>query len=447
MDYWDLSPEKVKIGSINAWRISWRDGRKARFATFRLQREALDFKYDLVSLDGEDPRLVPSSRWACDGEFTTVAPARGGALTLADLESIRVQGPRDRYDEMSYVRLVIFGMESGVETITLDTASQRIADGQHLTLLITLDDIPAAFLTAWAKSQPPAKPVAGYDGAPAYPVVKLHGESDNAEVNRILAEGYLVQDQYRSFSPATLRMIAVARGIGDLRHLPANSGEFNAYVDWQVVCSAVLTDLSVGMFMPGDMTDLKDRDWHWDGVSGLPAGPLADLQVYGSNLNGQWQGMSHTLGCQHRGRRQADRFTGDDQMMPLWQYVLISRDNRCSKCNGRSVRRPTALQLTYYKDMEALSDALKEVSIAVRGKRERFSHGMKDEQSAEITATLKRIEDTWCRRGYIDHLSLAEKKRLTDIIEETRKRVGNVDHQHAENGGSADVLRFPPGPR
>jgi len=447
MDYWDLSPEKVKIGSLNAWRISWREGRKARCATFRLQREAIDFKYDLVNLDGEDPRLVPSSRWVCDGELTTVAPARGGALTLADLERIRVQGPRDRYDEMSYVRLVVFGMESGVETITLDTASQRIADGQHLMLLTTLDDIPAAFLTAWAKSQPPAKAVTGYDGAPAHLVVKLHRESDGAEVDRILAEGYLVQDQYRSFSPATLRMIAVARGIGDLRQLPANSGELSAYVDWQVVCSAVLTDLHVDMFGPGDMSGLKDRDWHWDGVSGLPLGPLADLQVYGSNLNGQWQGMSHTLGCQHRGHRRTDRFTDDDQMMPLWQYVHIGRGNRCSKCGGRSVRRPTVLQLTYYKDMEALSDALKEVSIAVRGKRQRFSHRLKDEQSAEITTTLKRIEDTWCRRGYIDHLSLAEKERLTDLIEETRTRIGDIGHQHAENGGSADVLRFPPGPR
>jgi len=88
-----------------------------------------------------------------------------------------------------------------------------------------------------------------------------------------------------------------------------------------------------------------------------------------------------------------------------------------------------------------------QVSIAVRGKRQRFSHGLKDEQSAEITATLKRIGDTWCHRGYIDHLSLAEKERLTDLIEETRRRISDIGHPHAENGGSADVLRFPPGPR
>ncbi len=64
------------------------------------------------------------------------------------------------------------------------------------------------------------------------------------------------------------------------------------YVDWQVVSAAVLTDLSVDMFMPDDMTGMKDRDWHWDGVRGLPVGPPADLQIYGSNLNGHWQGIS-----------------------------------------------------------------------------------------------------------------------------------------------------------
>lgn len=241
-------------------------------------------------------------------------------------------------------------------------------------------------------------------------------------------------------------MIAVAWGIGDLRHLPANSGEFNAYVDWQVVSAAVLTDLSIDMFRPDDMTSLKYRDWHWDGVSGLPLGPLADLQVYGSNLNGYWQGMSHTLGCQHRGRRREDRFTGEDQMMPMWQYVQTSRDNRCSKCGGRSVRRPAAFQLTYYADMEALGDTLKAVSIAAHGERDRIFHGLKDEERAEVTATLKRIEDAWCQRRYPDHLSLPEEKRLTELIEEARRRIGDVGFPHTGNGGNADVLRFPKTP-
>lgn len=196
MDYWDLSPEKVRVG---AWRIFWRDGRKARSATFRLKREALDFRRDLVDLGGQDPRLVPRSRWACDGEFTSVAPAHAAALTLADLERIRAQGPRERHDDLSLVRLVVFSMESGAETITLDNAAQRITDGQHLMLLTTLDDIPSAFLTAWAKSQPPAKAMTGYDGAPAHPVVKLHRECDGAEVDRILAEGYLAQDRFYLF--------------------------------------------------------------------------------------------------------------------------------------------------------------------------------------------------------------------------------------------------------
>jgi hypothetical protein len=61
-----------------------------------------------------------------------VAPASAAALASADLERIRAQGPRDRFDDLSLVRLVVFSMESGVETITLDTAAQRIADGRHL---------------------------------------------------------------------------------------------------------------------------------------------------------------------------------------------------------------------------------------------------------------------------------------------------------------------------
>jgi hypothetical protein len=67
------------------------------------------------------------------------------------------------------------------------------------------------------------------------------------------------------------------------------------------VSAAVLTDLDIDMFMPGDAADAIDRSWRPYRVTGLPAGPLADLQVYGSDLDGRWEGMSHTLGCQHRG--------------------------------------------------------------------------------------------------------------------------------------------------
>lgn len=76
----------------------------------------------------------------------------------------------------------------------------------------------------------------------------------------------------------------------------------------------------------------------------------------------------------------------------------------------------------------------------------RVSHGLKDEERAEITATLKRIEDAWCRRRYPDHLSLPEEERLTDLIEEARRRIGDVGFPHTGNGGSADVLRFPQTP-
>jgi hypothetical protein len=90
--------------------------------------------------------------------------------------------------------------------------------------------------------------------------------------------------------------------------------------------------------------------------------------------------------------------------------------------------------------MKILSDTLKTVSIAARGKRDRFSYGLKDEERAEITATLKRIEEVWCRRRYPEHLSLPEENRLTDFIEEAHRRIGDVGIPDAGKGGNADVF-------
>jgi hypothetical protein len=447
VDYRDLAPDKVRVGNVDTWRIAWDDRHKARSASFKAKREATDFLKDLQDLSGRDPRVALGGTWGCDGEFTFKVSAKGRtrgqertALTAADIDRIRAGVPRGR--DWSLVCMVVFSMDSGLEAIALGDARKRVDDGQHLMMLALLDDVSPGFLASWAKSQSPAKALTGYDGRPEHPVVKLR-RAEGEEVDRILAEGLLSKNQDRSFSPATLRMIGIARSSSDLRYLPAVPEEFADCVDWNVVNAAVVTELDIGMFRPVEPNGSEDRDWHWDGVSGLPMGPLTDLQIYGSNLDGRWQGLSHTLGCQHRRRQFDDRYTAGDQMMPLSRYVQLTSEGRCSKCGGLSVRRPTAVQLAYYNDMNMLAEALQAVSIAGRTGLNSIPGGLKDEtKRAEVMETLARIEQTWGPRRYRDPLSSADEGRLIELLTEVRRRAGAIAEMARSDGKGADVLSF-----
>jgi hypothetical protein len=447
VDYRDLAPEKVRVGNVDAWRIVWHDKRRDRSACFRTKKDVVDFLGDLQDLNGRDPRVTLGGTWGCDGEFTFKVTAGGltqgrerAALTAVDIDRIRAGVPRGQ--DWSLVCLVVFSMDSGVETVALGDVKKRVADGQHLVMLALLNDVPPGFLRTWAKSQPPAKAVTGYDGRPEHPVRKLR-QAEGAELNRVIAEGLLAKDEARSFSPATVRMIAVARGSADLRYLPAVPGEYTDCIDWNVVNAAVLTELAVGMFAPAEPVDREERDWHWDGVAGLPLGPLADLQVYGSNLDGRWQGVSHAIGCQHRRRRLDDRYTSDDQMMPLARYVLLGGEGRCRKCGGRSVRQPTTLQLAYYNDMDVLGQALQAISIAGRTGLNAIPGGLKDEDKrAEVTETLARIEQTWGAPRYRDPLSPADEEGLTGLLTEARRRLGIIADLANPYRAGANVLPF-----
>lgn len=449
MGYSELEPEKIEIDGTTAWKLTWRKGRKVKIATFRSRREALRFRDDLSDLDGKDPRLVPAGRWVSDEKWTFAASVSGlisgpgrTALTAEDVERLRALGPRMRFEDTSLVRLVVFTITAGVETITLDDAAARIAKGDHLMLITPLDDIPGNFIHEWAKSQPPAKQMAGYGGSDAPPAVKLHRNSDPREVDPILAEMFLEEDADRVIhfaDPPTLRMVGIARGTHDLRALPDIPGELSGYIEWSTVGDALFADLELEIFRPAPWSEVENRDWHWDRVIGLPLGPLCELQIYGSNLDGRWQGLSHTLQCQHRGMRRADRFSDDDQMMPLWRYLLDGSDENCSKCGGRSARMPTVEQHAYYSDAEALADALAAVSQAEHNDFRGVPYGLKAERYTEILADLDRIEQTWLTR-YNAPLARSDSARLRKLITEARRRATASPAPKDEDETDATVI-------
>ncbi|MFC9337409.1 hypothetical protein ACFT0G_03085 [Streptomyces sp. NPDC057020] len=79
-------------------------------------------------------------------------------------------------------------------------------------------------------------------------------------------------------------------------------------------------------------------------------GPLAGLWIYGSNLNGLYQGRSHVVGrgCQH-----ARPFTPDTERMTLADLLDLTsfwewNGPGCSFCHGWSGQRLTPDQYTHY---------------------------------------------------------------------------------------------------
>lgn len=79
-------------------------------------------------------------------------------------------------------------------------------------------------------------------------------------------------------------------------------------------------------------------------------GPLADVWVYGSNLNGRYQGRSHAVG---QGCRHARPLTPDTERMTLAQLLGLSsfwewNGRSCSFCRGWSGQRLTPDQHAHY---------------------------------------------------------------------------------------------------
>ncbi|MFI6662948.1 hypothetical protein ACIBL8_46560 [Streptomyces sp. NPDC050523] len=79
-------------------------------------------------------------------------------------------------------------------------------------------------------------------------------------------------------------------------------------------------------------------------------GPLADVWVYGSNLNGRYQGRSHAVG---QGCRHARPLTPDTERLPLAHLLDLSsfwewNGPTCFLCHGWSGQRLTPDQHTHY---------------------------------------------------------------------------------------------------
>jgi hypothetical protein len=100
--------------------------------------------------------------------------------------------------------------------------------------------------------------------------------------------------------------------------------------------------------------------------AGFGTGPLADVQVYGSDVFDRYVGMSHAIGCHHHELLRAD----DDllslgELLPLWMEARAETERNywsrrwCSKCGGFSIRRLSDAQFEWVATCRAITELRK----------------------------------------------------------------------------------------
>ncbi|MET9147153.1 hypothetical protein [Streptomyces sp. NPDC004042] len=271
------------------------------------------------------------------GVFDDTAVFDRQPVTRAHLRALR------NYSYAADQLYIVFSTSGGAEVLPLQTIEKRVEQGWLGVIVAGASDLPESLLGPWIKEVAPAPeadegPHFGHDSA---------GQDDSFEADLGLAGGAQAAVQWAHGERAeehNLRLLAMARGVPDLRSLDTGRSGVLSVAVWE------------GLLTPGplDLTPFRapgtDR---WRRGSGLPLGVLGPLQIYATNADPAFEGKGHSPLCRHtrdRGLAQSDDL--------LRVSDLLARDDWdwCSKCGGYSARRLTDTQLSYYRAAHKLHD-------------------------------------------------------------------------------------------
>ncbi|MFC9387796.1 hypothetical protein [Streptomyces venezuelae] len=260
-------------------------------------------------------------------------------VTLAHLRALR--------DHSSYAAdqlYIVFSTSGGAEVLALQAIEKRVEQGWLGVIFAGASDLSDSLISPWIKEVAPASEAdeglhLGHDSA---------GQDDSFGVDLGLAGGTQAAVRWAYGERAkeqTLRLLAMARGVSDLRSLDTGrrSGVLSVAV-WEGLLTRGPLDLTP-FRAPG-----TDR---WRRGSGLPLGVLGPVQIYATNSDPAFEGKGHSPLCRHtrdRGLAQSDDL--------LRVSDLLARDDWdwCSNCGGYSARRLTDTQLSYYRAAHQLLD-------------------------------------------------------------------------------------------
>lgn len=287
---------------------------------------------------------------------------------------------------------LVFSTDNGAETLPLRVIEKRLAGGWQCFLVAGASDLPADVIKPWVR-EVGAKPEDRENLWPEH----THGPHDPLFAEDLgLAHGatraaWLAYDQ--ADSEPNLRLLAMARGVQDLRTLDGGYDDFGR-------SQSLPRPVWLGLLAHARNLDLTpfeapNPDRWRGGGSGVPLGVLADVQVYTTNADPQIQGKGHSPFCRPSGERGV---ASDDDLLALSDLLDNDGYDWCSKCWGYAVRQLTDTQLSYYRAAHRLHDIVKKLATA------RGSHGSGDleaitQQLAELASWRPVGEARWHGSG------------------------------------------------
>lgn len=313
-----------------------------------------------------DRLLGPSSSMTCEpfrGEADPVEPSRGPVgrqgtvspgvfddtpvfdrrpMTAEHIDALRTFSPGA--DQL----YIVFSVSGGAEVLPLDVIERRLAQGWVGALVAEAADLPGSLMGPWARtvaSEPETSENywADRDRGVHHP---RFGEEFGGEDGARQAVRHTYRDAERE---PNLRLLALARGVHDLRSLDAGRDRLLPLAVWQGLLAHDQLDLAPFREPSAD---------RWRSGSGVPLGPLAVAQIYTTNADPRIEGKGHSPLCRHAGERGV---AASDDLVTI--VDLLARDDFdwCSKCAGYAVRRLTDTQLSYYRAAHRLHDITRQL--------------------------------------------------------------------------------------
>ncbi|MFG2416722.1 hypothetical protein [Streptomyces goshikiensis] len=257
--------------------------------------------------------------------------------TLGHLRALR------RFSYAADQLYIVFSTSGGAEVLPLEAIERRLAQGWLGVIVASASDLPDSVITPWIKEDVPA-PEAGDAPSSGHGHVRQDGHF-GADLGLAAGARDVVRRTYREHDKEhNLRLLAMARGVSDLRTLDTGRSGMLPLAVWEGLLASGPLDLLP--FRPPS----ADR---WRGGSSLPLGVLGQAQIYATNSDPKFEGRGHSPLCRHT--RDRGLAAGDDL---LTVADLLARDDWdwCSKCGGYAVRRLTDTQLSYYRAAHRLHD-------------------------------------------------------------------------------------------
>ncbi|MFD8478194.1 hypothetical protein [Kitasatospora sp. NPDC059673] len=273
----------------------------------------------------------------------------------------------------------VFSTDAGTEVLPFKELERRAARGWRGVLLASSADLPAALIEPWSEAigQRPEEPSALWRERMREADDPLFGERLGLEAGAERAAWLVSRDRpwAREFN---LRLLAVARGVPDLRSLDsgydrAGRSRSLPHAVWQ------------GLLAHGQDLDLEPFEapdtgtWKRSG-SGIPLGVLAHVQVYAVNADPRYQGKGHSPFCSHVRERGV---VADDDLLTIADLLGDTKFDWCSKCGGYAIRRLTDTQLAHYRAAHWLHDIAQQMD-PVRGGYDPGRLGQLVEQLLEL---------------------------------------------------------------